>query len=74
MEDDGFLSDCERETILPPSHVPDVSALTVHSTAELIKTKKWGSELKPAKKPRTLLAGIEDVHATQTCAALILHT
>lgn len=37
MEDDGFLSEGERDTLLPSNHGMDPVAPTVHSAVELVK-------------------------------------
>lgn len=68
MEEDGFLHDGEKETLLPLSCISEDSAPTMRSAAELVKTKKWGAEQKTAKKPHLLLAGPEDMRAMQVTA------
>lgn len=68
-EDDGFLSESEREAPFSAAAEEPSTSMAIRNAAELVKTKKRGSEQKGAKRPRTLPAAAEEVRAIAVASA-----
>lgn len=71
MEDDGFLSEAEREAPISANAEAASSSAAILNAAELLKTKKRGSDQKSTKRLRTLPAASDDASAISAATAPI---